>query len=152
MKHMMLLTILLILFLSGSVISVGAESVKEYTEVKIYYISWSIVTRAKLTLNAVRRMSHITTTIVNRYDIENFIKWGRFNELKNVEGDIRYGDPRLVIDMYSNSAERTTFYANRRYLYSEDSTKKLLIDKEFRSKFYFGPDPFDIIRSRTKPD
>jgi len=116
------------------------ESSSTYSRVEIFYYGWDILVRSKLSLDNVRDNAKIKIIISDSYEIENFIKWARLNELQEIidsKNEIMDDDPRLVIDMFDSENKRITYYASRFRILTEDSTKWRKIDDEFKKKFHF---------------
>ena len=121
----------------------AGPKMEQFTRIEIYYYGWDVLTRSRLSLDTIRRNSKIHITILDQYEMGQFAKWARFDEMEDV--DVPHGvvvgeDPRLVIDLYEHDGKRVTYYASKFNLLSEDSKKRRRIDERFRRKFSFSPD------------
>jgi hypothetical protein len=112
-----------------------------YVKAHIYYYGWDVMTRTRISLNDVRTSFKIEMIVLDSYEIERLItllNLDDFIEVKNIEMEKYSNDPRLVIDLYDSKGVRTTYYASRFKLLSEDSSLVHSIDGSFRSHFTFS--------------
>lgn len=111
-------------------------AMEQYIRAEISYYGWDVLTRSRTSLNAVREASRIKIVIYDSPEIARFVKWLYLEDMKDAS-DVRPEDPRLVIDLFQSNNQRTTFYASRFNLISEDNKRKRSIDESFREKFRF---------------
>lgn len=109
-------------------------SPRPFTSVKIYFVGWDLRTRVPLSADDVVRMKRIYFEISDDGLAANFAKWLRMPELR-VRDTSEPGNARLVIELVERNGGTITLYADRDYLYSEDSTQSRKIGQEFRNRF-----------------
>lgn len=139
-------------FLSGSLIfvviatapSLQADSTPFFVNiarVQIYYYGWDVLTRSRISLDAVRQNPKITTIIQDKFEIVELVRWLRISNMNqhrdSSSGTLEAEDPRLVIDFFDSENKRITYYARRFRLLSEDAKNSRPIDDEFRRRFTF---------------
>lgn len=111
------------------------ENRNEYVKAEIYYYQWDALTRAALTFDDLRERHHIKIVIVSKFQVVDFVKWLKLGDMSMTSGEEE--DPRVLIDLYDSSGNKTTYYASRFNLNSADSKMKRKVEEDFFKKFYF---------------
>ena len=112
------------------------DNAPAFIKAEIYYVSWDIDTRSKLTTKDVRKLYWIRISIREETEVNKFVNWLRLDEMK-LAAVPEQEDARLAIDLFKADGKRVTYYASQFNLLSEDSRSKRGIDEEFRRKFRF---------------
>lgn len=98
----------------------------------IYFIDWDVLTRASLTPERVRELADSKRTF--RRDAPEIARALALDRLRPTK-DKRREDARLVIDLFTDTGDRITYYASRFNLCAADSASKRPIDEKFRQHF-----------------
>lgn len=114
------------------------ENNEHYSYVKaiIYYKGWYILYRSRVTAEDVRLGYWIKTEIVEKWEIDNFVKWLQLDKINIVDTEKDH-DVRLVIDFFDSNGVITSFYSNGFSLFSKDTKLKRSVGKTFKEKFHF---------------
>jgi len=98
----------------------------------IYFIDWDVLTRVGLTPERVRELADSKRTF--RRDAPDIARSLALDKLRPTE-DKHSEDARLVIDLFTDTGARVTYYASRFNLCTADSASKRPIDEKFRQRF-----------------
>jgi hypothetical protein len=98
----------------------------------IYFIDWDVLTRASLTPQRVRELADSKRTF--RRDAPDIARSLALDKLRPTK-DKHPEDARLVIDLFTDTGTRITYYASRFNLCAADSASKRPIDEKFRQQF-----------------
>jgi len=112
----------------------GSTVMDPFVRAEIYYYDWDIETRSALSPEYVRERYRIKTIIAGSDELACFLMMLDLGKLKSVS-KVYKEDIRLVIDLIKKSGRRTSFFASRFNLMSEDFKAKLSIDESFRDRF-----------------
>lgn len=112
----------------------GAAGDEEPTIVaaEIYYYGWEALHRTEFTPKDVRRLSRVTTKVLDPHRATALFKWVTAPAMT---ANSTTGDARLVLDFTTSGGLRITYYASRDTLYSEDSRLARPIEADFRDRF-----------------
>jgi len=103
-----------------------------WQRVDIYFIDWAVSTRIALTPQRVRELADSKRTFRN--DAPEIARSLSLDKLRPTK-DKQPEDARLVIDLFSDTGARITYYASQFHLCSADSASKRPIDELFRQRF-----------------
>jgi hypothetical protein len=116
--------------------SASAASSDRFVRAELFFIPWSVLTRSQLSPEQVRRHPHISMRIEDHHYVSEVVGWLGVDRLAKSESDD--GDARLVIDFFDDAGKRTTFYADRFNLMSENGVRRRPIDQRFRQAICSG--------------
>lgn len=119
-----------------------APAEKEFVRVEVFSIPMMVLSSARLSPKDVRNMHHQRIVSTNPVLVNNVKAWMRLEDMKRQEGSFAPGDARLVIDLYDEYGERTSYYASYIELYSENSIYSRPIGFQFRSRLMLFGRPF----------
>lgn len=105
---------------------------ENWQRAEIHFIGWEVRTRASLTAEDVRRLTRLKCTF--RRDAPEIARWLACEKLKPAR-DKRPEDARLVVDLFTDTGARVTYYASQFNLCTADSASKRPIDGKFRRHF-----------------
>jgi hypothetical protein len=125
-------TLSFIIFALGLFSSVSACRADTWQRADIYFIDWDVLTRARLTPERVRELADSKRTF--RREAPEIARSLALDKLKLTK-DKQPEDARLVIDLFTATGARITYYASRFSLCTADSTFKRPIDEQFRQRF-----------------
>ena len=123
--------------------SITVARAEEWQRAELYFIDWDVLTRASLTPERVRALAdHKRTFSRDLAGIVNALAISKLRPAKRPEPE----DARLVVDLYTDTGARVTYYASRFDLCTADSKWKHPIDVQFRR--YFSR----LMKSRQRPN
>jgi hypothetical protein len=127
----------LLAVLIAPIASLGAEEEDDarLVEATVYFYGWEMETRARLTLEQVRKSSRMTTTILDEGLATRFGELLRLREMVARTDEVVNADPRLVIDMRRRDGKMETYFASWSHLFSADGRRLRKIDARFRARF-----------------
>ena len=112
--------------------SIAASDAEEWTRAELYFIDWDVLTRVALTPERVRELADHKQTFARDFaSIVNALAISKLRPAKHPERE----DARLVVDLYTDTGARVTYYASRFSLCTADSKWKHPIDAQFRRFF-----------------
>jgi hypothetical protein len=123
--------------------SMTVSKAEEWQRAELYFIDWDVLTRVGLTPERVRELADYRRTISR--DLSNIVSTLAINKLRPAKHPERE-DARLVVDLYTDTGARVTYYASRFDFCTADSKWKHPIDVQFRR--YFSR----LMKSRQRPN
>lgn len=110
-----------------------------YVRADTYYVNWGALTRGRLTPDRLRESPMIKMSILDPNETLAFTRWLRIDQMLTVrDASTRSGDPRLVIDLWDERGERTSYYSDGRFLVSSDLTSYRKVDRKFLERFTYA--------------
>lgn len=119
--------ILVIAILSGF----GVCRADTWTRADIYFIDWNVQVRVSLTPERVREIADSKRTFL---DASHLVRVLALDKLKPTN-DRRPEDARLVVDLFTDTGARVTYYASMFDLCTADNALKRSVDEPFRERF-----------------
>jgi hypothetical protein len=120
---------------------------QSFVRAELYFIDWSVLTRASLSPEQVRRHPYISMRIEQQDRVSGLLKWLDIDALSPSTADDGPGDARLVVDLFDREGHRVTFYADRFSLMSEDGSRRRAIDRSFRESICSGTRLNNLVQS-----
>ena len=112
-------------------LTLSASRTDDWLRADVYFIDWSVLTRAALTPKRVRQLADYKHTF--RDDAPAVARLLELAKVKPTK-DNRQEDARLVIDLLDDTMQRHTYYASRFNFCSADNKRKRAIDAQFRQR------------------
>jgi hypothetical protein len=134
-------TLAVLLALLGSISLSQAE---EWLRADLYFIDWDVVTRLALTPERVREIATHRCSLSSR-ELRPILDALQIRQLRAAAQPQRE-DARLVVDLYTDTDARVTYYASRFAFCTADSKWKHPIDGRFRR--YFA----QLMKPRQRPN
>lgn len=124
--------------------SVTVSQAEEWQRAELYFIDWDMLTRVALTPERVREIATHRRSFSSR-ELSPVVEALMIRQLRPAAHPERE-DARLVVDLYTDTDERITYYASRFAFCTADSKWKHPIDARFRR--YFA----HLAESRERPN
>jgi hypothetical protein len=112
--------------------SITVAQAEEWQRAELYFIDWDVLTRVSLTPERVREIADSRRTFSR--DLSPIVGALAINQLRPAKRPDRE-DARLVVDLYTDTGARVTYYASRFAFCTADSKWKHPIDVQFRRYF-----------------
>ena len=112
--------------------SLNACCADTWQRAEIYLIDWEMTTRVALTPQRVRELAKSRRAF--REEASEIARLLALDKLK-VQDEPRPEDARLVVDLYTDTGAKVTYYASRLNLCTADNASKHSLDAEFRKRF-----------------
>jgi len=123
--------------------STTASQGEEWQRAELYFIDWDVLTRASLTPERVRELADCKRTFTHdASEVARTLALDKLRPVKNKERE----DARLVVDLFTDTGHRLTYYASRFNLCTADSARKHSVGGQFRR--YFSR----LMKSRQRPN
>lgn len=130
--------------LLGVLCTITASRAEEWQQrAELYFIDWDVLTRVALTPERVRELADHKRTFSR--DVRSIVSALSISKLRPATHPERE-DARLVVDLYTDTGARVTYYASRFNLCTADSKWKHPIDAQFRR--YLSR----LMKSRQRPN
>jgi hypothetical protein len=124
--------------------SIRVAQAEEWLRADIYFIDWDVLRRVALTPERVREIATQRRSFSSR-ELSPVLDVLQIRQLRQAAHPERE-DARLVVDLYTDTDARVTYYASRFALCTADSKWKHPIDARFRR--YFA----QLAKSRERPN
>jgi hypothetical protein len=121
----------------------GIVHADTWLRANLYFIEWSTTTRVALTPQRVRELADYKATF--QADAPQLAASLHLEQLKKAK-DREREDARLVVDLFTDTDTRVTYYASVFHLCSEDNVYKRAIGPGFRKQFA------DLARHQQRDD
>ena len=118
--------------LAAAFCSIAVVKAEEWQRAELYFIDWDVLTRAALTPERVRELADSRLTFSR--DLSPIVDALAIKQLRAAKRPDRE-DARLVVDLYTDTGARVTYYASRFAFCTADSKWKHPIDAQFRRYF-----------------
>ena len=139
MMKITMISLLLVIVASGLAINCvmakepSIENKEAYSEIKIYFVPWEIITRVGLSPGDVRRTRHLYMEIKDEVMISTVVDAVYHDDFHD-RGTTLPEDARLVIDFIKKDGVIETVYANQSHIINGDSSKYKDISNELLKK------------------
>jgi ribonucleotide monophosphatase NagD (HAD superfamily) len=108
---------------------VGSAFADTWKRAELYFTYWNVLTRARLTITAARESAQYKKTFTtNAPQIAEILALHKLKSVKEKDPE----DARLVVDLYTDTNQKITYYASRFRLSSEDDSMKRNLDNNFQ--------------------
>lgn len=102
-----------------------------WSKAELYYMDWNVLARCQLSSEWLRKQADLKLNISDQAQLSKLITLLDLEKLRK-QATMETEDVRFVVDLYTDTGARITYYASQFSLCNADSTYKRSISKKFK--------------------